>query len=323
MIDELGVKGYPLLMKKPTKATDKLILPLAVLDGVKPVAPGWFAKCVETPATDASTEVSGVNIRYRVWGEAGKPGLIFVHGGVAHKGWWDFIVPFFVPHFRVVALDLSGMGESGWRETYNVELYADEVLACATAAGLFDNAQKPWVIGHSFGGFVALGFAAKFGQQIQGAVVIDSPIRPADKQERSAPKTRGGKLYGSEAAALARFRLLPSQQCENLFLIDHIARHGLKQVDGGWKWRFDPELWPKMRYDMRAAIETVSAITTPITLIRGERSALVNDEVWQFMKQAFPLSQHHVSIPGAQHHVMLDQPLALVSSLRTILGSGI
>ncbi len=319
-------------MTKPTKDTDKKsksktrerpVLPLAHLNGAKPPAPNWFQDCLQSSIEEGDVEVSGANIRYRAWGKRGKPGLILVHGGVAHKGWWDFIAPFFVPHYRVVALDLSGMGQSDWRDHYDMPLYADEVLASAEAAGLFESNEKPWLVGHSFGGFVAMGFAARHGERIQGAIVIDSPVRPAEKQRRTAPPSRGGKVYNDLETALGRFRLLPSQECENLFLVDHIARASLKQLDNGWTWRFDPQLWPKMRYDMRAAIEVLNELKCPITLIRGENSMLVSDELWSFMKQAFPKSTHHVSIPEAHHHVMLDQPLALVSALRSIFGSGI
>ncbi|VAV96468.1 Putative hydrolase [hydrothermal vent metagenome] len=298
-------------------------MPLAALEGKKPPAPDWFQTCLDTPYEDGMTRSDGADICYRVWGKAGRPGLILVHGGVAHKSWWDFIAPFFTPHYRVMAVDLSGMGSSDWREFYDMPKYADEVLAAANAAGLFEAKEKPWLVGHSFGGFVALGFTARHGDKIQGAVVIDSPVRQADKQRRSAPPSRGGRVYDSLPAALARFRLLPSQQCENLFLVDHIARHSLKEVDGGWTWRFDPNLWSKMRYNMRAAIEVLNELKAPVTLIRGAQSSLVTDEVWDFMKQAFPKSCHHVSIPGARHHVMLDQPLALVSVLRCMFGSGI
>jgi len=314
-------------MTKPIQA-DKTkretpILPLAGLQGVRPETPDWFTMCLNAKTIEADVQVAGANIRYRLWGDVGRPGLILVHGGVAHKGWWDFIAPFFTPYYRVLALDLSGMGQSDWRDSYDMETYADEVLACAKAAGIFDAAAKPWLVGHSFGGFVAMGFAARHGATIQGAVVVDSPVRSADKQRRNSPPSRGGKIYDTMDEALARFRLLPSQPCENLFLVDHIARHSLKQVEGGWTWRFDPELWMKMRYDMRAAIEVLNEFKCPVTLIRGEQSSLLNDELWKFMQQAFPKGPHHLSIPRAQHHVLLDQPLALVAALRGCFGSGL
>jgi pimeloyl-ACP methyl ester carboxylesterase len=308
---------------KASKKRKPLVLPLAKFKGAKPEAPDWFTTSLKTPFADGETNSNGAKISYRVWGEAGRPGLILVHGGVAHKGWWDFIAPFFLPHYRVMALDLSGMGHSDWRETYDIPTYADEVLAAAEAAGLFQSEEKPWLVGHSFGGFVTIGFSARHGDRIHGSIVIDSPLRAPDKQRRTAPPSRGGKVYKTLDAALARFRLLPTQDCENPYLIDHIARQSLMEVEGGTTWRFDPQLWPKMRYDMKAAIETLKELKCTVTHIRGEKSDLVTDELWSFMKLAFPKSQHHMSIPEARHHVMLDQPLALVSTLRAIFGSGI
>lgn len=309
----------PMSEKNTDKKREKPVLPLAHLQGAKPPAPEWFVQGLTVEHSDHWVEVDGGNTRYRLWGDEDKPGLILVHGGVAHKGWWDFIAPFFTAQFQVLALDLYGMGESCWRDYYEIELYAQQVHSAAQDAGFFERAEKPWLVGHSFGGFVTLGYGALFGDTVRGAVVIDSPIRPPKEQRRSAPPSRGGKVYKTLEEALARFRLLPNQECENLFLLDHIARQSLKEVEGGWTWLFDPELWLKMRYDMKAAIEMVGEISCPVTLIRGEESSLVTDELWTFMQDVFPQSPYHVSIPQARHHVMLDQPLALVSALRVIL----
>ncbi len=296
-------------------------LPLAAFAGKKPPAPEWFNACLAAPFDSGSVEVSGTNICYKAWGQRGKPGLILVHGGVAHKGWWDFIAPWFTRHRRVVAMDLSGMGDSGWREEYDMPLYADEVLAAGEAGGAFEHEQKPVLAGHSFGGFVTLGSAVRHGTRYERAIIIDSPVRPAEKQRRTAPPSRGGRIYDSQEEILSRFRLLPDQDCDNLFLLDHIARMAMKEVrrdDGstGWVWKFDPNLWNKMRYDMRAAVETISEFNCPVAMIRGEKSALVTDEVWTYMCKAFPGGTARFSIPEARHHVMLDQPLALVSALR-------
>jgi len=48
------------------------------------------------------------------WAQAGKPGLLLVHGGFAHAHWWDFpSLLFFTDRYCVAAIDLSGMGDSG------------------------------------------------------------------------------------------------------------------------------------------------------------------------------------------------------------------
>ena len=308
---------------QPTRRRPKT-LPLAPFAGAEPPAPEWFKTCLAMPYDQGSVLVSGANICWKAWGKTGNPGLIFVHGGVAHKGWWDFIAPWFAKSRRIVAMDLSGMGESDWREVYDMPTYADEVLASAQAGGAFAHPRKPVLAGHSFGGFVTLGSAVRHGERYERAVVIDSPVRPAEKQRRTAPPSRGGRIYDSEQEILGRFRLLPDQDCENLFLLDHIARAAIKRVtreDGtpGWAWTFDPNLWNKMHYDMRAAVETIKEFHCPVALIRGENSSLVTDEVWAFMCKAFPGRTPRFSIPEARHHVMLDQPLALVSALRALI----
>src|SRR6266849_2863167 len=82
--------------------------------------------------------------------EASDRGLLFVHGGGAHANWWSFIAPYLTRDFRVAAIDLSGMGDSGRRQSYGSDIRAAEMRAVIADAGL---GQRPFVIGHSFGGF--------------------------------------------------------------------------------------------------------------------------------------------------------------------------
>ena len=62
-------------------------------------------------------------------------------------------------------------------------------------------------------------------------------------------------------------------------------------------------------------------IACPLAFIRGSESELVTDEVWDFMRAAFKTAPM-VSIPEAQHHLILDQPLAVVTALDALMASG-
>ena len=203
--------------------------------------PDWFTWAIESPLTSRFVNVEGCPIHYLLWrGEdedADQRGLLLVHGGGAHANWWRFIGPFFTRYFRVAALDLSGMGDSGQRERYNAEIRAAEIRAVLDNAGL---GRKPFVVGHSFGGYMTMRFGASFGEEIGGAVIVDSPIRrPHDSERISRPGMSRQRIYPSFDEALRRFRLLPAQDCANAFIVEHIARHSLKPVDAGWSWKFD------------------------------------------------------------------------------------
>jgi len=308
-------------MSTASNALREIRPPLENFKGEMPPHPNWFAKALTAPTDAGSVLVEGANIVWKAWGERGRPGVILVHGGVAHKQWWDAIAPFIAEGRRVVAIDLSGMGDSGHRDVYRMPLYADEVKAVAEDAGLFD-AGKPFVVGHSFGGFVAMIASMKFGDELAGAIILDSPVRPPEEQRSSSPPQRGGKTYEKLETAIARFRLLPPQPCDTVYVIDHIARNSLKAVDGGWSWKFDPNLWAKLEYQRRDPEVLRDEAKCPLAFFRGADTSLVTDEIWTFMAETFGPETPMISIPDAQHHLILDQPLAMASALETLMQSG-
>ena len=72
----------------------------------------WFKESLSIQPVSKYIEVEGKKIHYLVWGLEEKPGLFFIHGYSAHAHWWDFVAPAFIEKYCVVAMDLSGSGES-------------------------------------------------------------------------------------------------------------------------------------------------------------------------------------------------------------------
>ena len=148
-------------------------------------APDWFKRAVNTPVKSNYVIVDDCAIHYLTWEvndsprHPQKPGLLFIHGGGAHANWWRFIAPSFIDKYRVAAIDLSGMGDSEKREEYSAALRAQEILHVLKAADL---GPQPIVIGHSFGGLMTMRFGADFGDQIGGAIIVDSPVLPESEK---------------------------------------------------------------------------------------------------------------------------------------------
>ena len=121
-----------------------------------PDAPGWFTAAVTRPVEDCTVVVDDCAVHYLAWGEEGRRGLVFVHGGGAHAHWWTHVAARFADEYRVLAIDLSGHGDSGHRPVYALEQWTDEVMAVAGAGGIDG---LPVIIGHSMGGFVTIATA--------------------------------------------------------------------------------------------------------------------------------------------------------------------
>jgi pimeloyl-ACP methyl ester carboxylesterase len=299
--------------------------PLARFGGERPPAPAWYARALAAAPESLEVDVYGARIEALAWGEAGRPGLLLMHGAGGHAGWWRAVAPYLARDFRVAAFSLSGMGGSGWRARYSMDTYADEALAVAQAAGL-TAAGPPVVAGHSFGGRAALRLAAREGEKLRAAVVIDTIIRDLGQpgMGRGLWAARPTRVYPTLAAALARFRLAPLQPCENLFLVDAVARESLgppKAANGeaaeGWTWTFDPMLWAHLD-DPRTAAEDLVAVRCPTALVFGERSKLMGPREVATARRLAPGSPVCI-VPEAGHHIMLDQPLALAAALGALL----
>jgi pimeloyl-ACP methyl ester carboxylesterase len=152
-----------------------------------PAAPAWFTAAIATAPEERTVRVKGCDIHYLRWGDVERPGLVLVHGGAAHAHWWSFIAPLLLPQHHVVAVDLSGHGDSGRRPVYAVETWADEVMACADDSGMHG---PPVLVGHSMGGLVTIAAGSLHGERLAGAVVVDSPVRRPDPESEEGERGR-------------------------------------------------------------------------------------------------------------------------------------
>jgi pimeloyl-ACP methyl ester carboxylesterase len=303
--------------------------PLAIYRGAPPPAPKWFEDAVAFPYETAFTTCEGARIHYQRWGDRSKPGLLLVHGNGAHAHWWDFVAPYLSEDYHVVAMTFSGMGDSDWRESYTMDVFAREQLAVCEASGLFAGPAKPIIVAHSFGGFVTILTGAEHGDRFEGVVIVDTPVNPPDRPRRGPPAVHGGRVYPTLEAALARFRLAPPQPCENHYAMDYIARWSLRKAplaDGpngekmgdGWAWKFDPSIWQRFQVS-RPPQDLLKETRCRIALFKGDKSVLWEDDVGDYMQGLLNRQVPFIEIPEARHHVMLDQPLAFVAALRTLL----
>jgi pimeloyl-ACP methyl ester carboxylesterase len=282
-------------------------------------APPWFRRALSVPFDDGAVTVGGAAIHYLAWGEPGRRGLVFVHGGGAHAHWWTHVAASFAAEFRVVAVDLSGHGDSDHRPTYAFEQWTEEVLAVAEAGGIDG---QPVVVGHSMGGFVTIATAARHGDRLSGVVVCDSPVTVPDPEVESYRlKEAFGRprTYESVEEALVRFRTVPPQEHYLDYVLDHVARRSLRPVAGGWQWKFDRRIFEQFASSMRGvAVPYLPQVQCRFALLRSERG-LVTPDIGAFMYETLGRVAPVIELPEAGHHAMLDQPLLLLTALRTLL----
>ncbi|MEV0106439.1 alpha/beta hydrolase [Nocardia sp. NPDC050799] len=280
-------------------------------------APRWFTEAIADSPEHREVEVAGGLVHLRCWGRADTPGVVLVHGGSAHSGWWDHIAPLLATTYRVVALDLSGHGDSAVRSQYPLDGWADEVIAAAEAGGI---SARPYIVGHSMGGGVTAAVGARHRDSVAGLVIIDSPMfREPPEETIIRQLERKPKAYRTKEEICGRFRTEPAQATVLPYVARHVAEESVRRTDGGWVWKFDPEMFRKRlaqpSIDMPGLLRTVD---TPALYIRCELG-LVERDTASAIAGSFKRRATVVELAAAGHHPMMDQPLALVATVRTAL----
>jgi pimeloyl-ACP methyl ester carboxylesterase len=123
-------------------------------------------------------------LHYEDVGE-GLPALVFLHGWCDSSAVWHEVIAEFSKERRCIAPDMRGHGQSSFAydHAYFPEALSSDVVALCRSLGL----DKPIVVGHSFGGFLAAEIARRFPDFARAAVIVDQPLDLAGLHAQLAP----------------------------------------------------------------------------------------------------------------------------------------
>ena len=283
--------------------------------------PKWFLNALAQKPDIKTVKIKGSKISYNCWGEKNKPGLIFVHGGMAHADWWNFITPYFLKTHRVIAMNLGGMGDSEWRKNYSTETWGLEIEGVCKKEKL----KKPIIIGHSLGGMCGVYAASIMKKNLYGLVIVDTAILPpSDKPPKFDFKIRANKIYKSLKEIKSRFRLVPGQIDALGYIMEYIAEKSIKKNKGGWTWKFDPnymKIFNSESFLERQAVyrNKLKGLKCRVAILRGEKSVIFPGSSAKYMHELMDKKSPIINVPEAHHHIMVDQPMALISALRSLI----
>jgi pimeloyl-ACP methyl ester carboxylesterase len=289
--------------------------------------PEWFTRALSTPGHSRSVEVAGCSIHYLQWGDSSKPGLLFVPASGAHAHWFDHVGPLFADQFNVVAIDLAGCGDSGRRSVYMQELIIAEIMGVCAHSGMLDASVPPTIVGHSAGAQFAMRAALAHDRSLLGVIAIDG-LRYAKlakdhavkalSGERAAP--RPARIYADLDEPVARFRLRPEPLApiDAPYILDNIARHSFRPVEGGgWTTKFDPT--------QASTITLALELTDALKDLRCRSAVIVSDHTHLADETAVAAitaaSQGRTvvfTIPGTTHYPLIDSPFAFVAAIKGV-----
>lgn len=251
-------------------------------------------------------KVNGTTLWFDIEESTG-PTLILIHGG---PGSYDhsYFRPWFsrlADRMQIVYLDLREHGRSGRGDpaTWSFEVCADDIRAFADALGL----ERPFVLGHSMGGFIAILYGSRHPGHAAG-LILSSTFARFDLDRLASGFAH---VAGDEVGALARraYSLddVTDQEWARVFAAfgpnvpspEAMARR-VQNLDvaprGGELLR---------QLDLR---EQLRRITSPSLVSVGDLDPLMFEPASEITAGLAPGVGQLDVIPGAGHFAWLDNP---------------
>ncbi|EOM77439.1 alpha/beta hydrolase [Rhodococcus rhodnii] len=220
-----------------------------------------------SPDLAAPEPASGDPLNTYVHGPEDGPVVLALHGVTGHGRRWANLAENHVPEARWIAPDLRGHGHSTYEPPWHIESHVASALAA-----LRERTDRPAVVvGHSFGGALALHLAHDRPDAVRALVLLDPAIGQAPSRMRAvadatiaspdyddAEQARSEKIHGAWADVAPEI------------LDAEIAEHLVVEPSGRAHWRYSvPALvaaWGELSRDLVVPAEPV-----PTILVRAAR----------------------------------------------------
>jgi len=277
-----------------------------------------------TPHETGTVPSGDVTLFYRRFGAPGGTPMLILHGLSYFSYDWIGPAAALATDRQVAAMDLRGFGESRWspERDYRLETFAADVLAVLDALGW----RRAVLMGHSFGGRIALATAAWHPDRVAGLVCVDFAPDVAAAGRRNVAQRIGRQpdRFASVADALAYHGKDAAAAADSPLYRRYEAF--LRPEDGGFVLKRDLHF----RDNFRKILETGKSppigvdlwamlrdLTVPALMVRGAQSDMFEPTT---LEKCRACGDHVAAVEIAGSHDLAgDNPDGLIAAVRAFL----
>jgi esterase len=262
-----------------------------------------------------------LRLNYLDWGIAGRPDVVFLHGGSLTARTWDLTCLGLRTEYRCAALDMRGHGDSEWPADadYRLERFAEDLDAFADAIGL----ERFVLVGHSLGGVSGLEYAGRGTDRLLGLVLVDvGPVLHVPAGERVRTLAKNTAELDAFDDYVVRVQQLSPRRDERM--VRRGLQHSLRLLPSGdWTWKWDRRRMhatplPELKLRFAALWERVERVACPTLVVRGSRSDVLPSTDAEELAQRLRAGRW-TEVADAGHTVQGSNPAGLLEALRPFL----
>lgn len=263
-------------------------------------------------------KVDGANLHFVIKG-AGRP-VVLIHGNPGSCQDWSRLYVPISEHYRVYAFDRPGHGHSQRPNHRDITVEVQAEMLHEALAQL--SVEQPIIVGHSWGGSLALAYALQFPDDISGVVLLAPAAYEGDDGVSFLSKIPGWPIIGDLVNLIFTPLLaawLVRTDIAKAFAPDPVPKKYLRHVLAEWtrpkkvKWySVDDAL---LNQSLPTFAERYPGIKAPVAIVTGDSDKIVPaDENAERLHKAVPRS--HLSVlPLTGHQIPYTRPDAVKAAI--------
>lgn len=274
-------------------------------------------------------DISGVSHSYELFSpRPDKPVLVFIHGWLLSRHYWQPLVDILSPDYPCLVYDLRGFGDSqkiasnSRPRSYNLESYSQDVITLLESLNL----DAAWLIGHSLGGSIALWGADSCPERIKGVICMNAGGGIYLKEEFERFREAGRQILQRRPA------WLPSVPFIDVLFSRMMVKQTLSK-----KWG-KQRVIDFVRADYQAALgslletttitevhllpQIVSRLGQPVYFLAGKEDTIMEVKYVNHLASFHPLFEtgnNVIELPDCGHFAMLEQTAQVAQTIASVL----
>lgn len=231
------------------------------------------------------------------------PILLLIHGFPFSSQMWNRQLDPLGQHFRVLAPDLPGFGDSPLADNdYSVERYAEDCIAVLDALDILEPVA---ISGLSMGGYIALAIARLFPERL-GSLLLLSTRAGADSAEAKANREKTIAAVKEQGASAVTEAMYPKLLAPETYSINPAAAAELQAIMRAASPEGIIAALGAMR-DRPDSTALLSQIEVPTLIVHGKQDQVIPPSEAEAMAKAIANSKLNL-VDNAGHLPNVEQP---------------
>jgi len=289
---------------------------------LRPPNSGQNEQSERSQSTSQFVTVDGTRLHFLIKGQ-GWP-VVLIHGNPGSGQDWTHVFGLLAAHHTAIAFDRPGHGRSERPKHIDATVEVQARLLHEALKQLHVE-RPPIVVGHSWGGALALVYAINYPKDVAGVVLVAPAVYESQEGVSFLTRLPAVPIVGDVVKSVLTPLFGASivrKELKKAFSPDPVPKNYLRSVLFEWTRPKKVKAYSLDEASLNASLKGVSAryseISVPVSILAGDSDLIVSEkEQAERLHQALPKS-HLVILPKTGHQIPLTRSQAVLDEIERV-----